>query len=473
MLTIKSDTPNVIGGAAGVPKTRGQSMPKKSTEVDSAEPKRVGSSDGEDEELKKKNNTKSRSTSRGMLNRLKGKKEEHDVKKEEKKDEKEAVKEEKAVEKELSKTDETTPVVAAAPLAAAHTTEAPITESHTTGKRSISSFDQFLKPNNYPAEPVHATTVAPVEEKPIEALPVAAETPITTEEKSKPAKRGSIFGRIPSAWGNLKSPSKEKSAQDAELKPEVPAKDATVSEAAPQLPETATTEPIETPVIAPTTDATKPLITETAPEDNKTNEVLTPNTKERKNFLSGLSFMNKRDRSVSPSAAVKEQPLKTETPAVAPIVPAKDEVVATEPVKVEEPVTEVAPAVAPVSTETAEKPVDKFEEPKAVDATSPNGNKRQSMLGNLGRRASKALNRIQPKKENATPVADNKAPVTEETTTPLVSEKKVDEPTAPVVSDAETIAARATGTPVTNITADENKPETVGVNPSSQVTASA
>jgi len=123
-----SDAPNVIG-AAGVAKT---SLPKKSTEVDSAEPKRVGSSDGEDE-LKKKNNTKSRSTSRGMLNRLKGKKEEHDVKKEEKKDEKEAVKEEKAVEKELSKTDETTPVVAAAPTAA--TTETPVAESSTIGKR--------------------------------------------------------------------------------------------------------------------------------------------------------------------------------------------------------------------------------------------------------------------------------------------------------------------------------------------------
>jgi len=337
---------------------------------------------------------------------------------------------------------------------------------------AIVAFNRSIVTNKFPAEPVPATTAAPVEEKPIEALPVAAEHTATPEEKAaKPSKRGSIFGRIPSAWGNLKSPSKEKAEKDAELKPEVPAKDATVSEAAPQLPETATTEPIETPVVAPVTDATKPEITETAPEATKTTDVLTPN-KEKKNFLSGLSFMNKRDRSVSPSAAAKEQPIKTETPVTAaPVVPAKDEVVAAEPVKAEEPVTEAAPAVVPATTETAEKPIDKVEEPKTTDATSPNGNKRQSMLGNLGRRASKALNRIQPKKENATPVADSKTPVTEETTTPAVTEKKADE-TTPVVSDPETTAARAVGAPVISGT-EENKPEAVGVNPSTQVTASA
>lgn len=441
----KLNAPNVIG-AAGAAKP---SLPKKSTEVDSAEPKRVGSSDGEDEELKKKNNTKSRSTSRGMLNRLKGKKEEHDVKKEEKKDEKEAVKEEKAVEKDLSKTDETTPVVAAAPVAA--TTETPAAESSAV------------------AEPVAATTVAPTEEKPIEALPVAADTTATPEEKAaKPSKRGSIFGRIPSAWGSLKSPSKEKGEKEAELKPEVPAKDAAVSESAPQLPETATTEPIETPVVAPATEATKPEITEPATEATKPTEA-TP-SKEKKNFLSGLPFLNKRDRSVSPSAATKEQP-KTETAApVVPAkdVPAKDEVVAAEPVKAEEPATEAAPAAAPAATESAI-----VDEPKTAEATSPNGNKRQSMLGNLGRRASKALNRIQPKKENATPVAaDSKAPVTEETTAPAVTEKKADE-TTPVVSDPETTASRAVGAPVVPATEEENKPEAVGVNPSTQVTASA
>lgn len=322
--------------------------------------------------------------------------------------------------------------------------------------------------NLFTAEPTAIPVAAPAEEKPVEALPVAAAEPTATaEEKAKPAKRGSIFGRIPSAWSNIKSPSKEKSEKDAELKPEVPAKDATVADAAPQLPETATTEPIETPVVAPVpTDATKPEITEPTPEATKTTEVLTPN-KEKKNFLSGLSFMNKRDRSVSPSAAVKEQPTKTET--AAPVVPAKDETAVVEPVKVEEPVVEPTPVAAPVATETAEKPVEKVEEPKSPEATSPNGNKRQSMLGNLGRRASKALNRIQPKKENAAPTSEKK--VEEDAAVPATSEKKADEP---VVSDPETVAARATATPATAATTtEENKPEAVGVNPTTQVAASA
>jgi hypothetical protein len=301
------------------------------------------------------------------------------------------------------------------------------------------------------------------EEKPVEALPVApvAAAEPTTEEKPKVAKRGSIFGRIPSAWGSLKSPTKEK---ELDLKPEVPAKDAAVSDAAPQLPETTTTEPIETPVAAPVTDATTPAITEPTPEAAKT-ETATP-SKEKKNFLSGLSFMNKRERSTSPSAA-KEH--KTETTA-APVVPAKDDVVATEPVKVEEPVTEATPVVAPATTEAVE-------EPKTSEATSPAGtptaNKRQSMLGNLGRRASKALNRIQPKKENTAPTTDKT--VEEDAAAPLVGDKKADEP---VVSDPETVAARAVGAPATDsagnpLTAEENKPENVGVNPSTQVTASA
>ena len=446
-LTNPTDAPNVAGGAVAAAKT-GASQPKKSTEVDSAEPKRIGSSDGEDEELKKK--TKSRSTSRGMLNKLKGKKEEHDIKKEEEK-------EEKAADKELQKTDDETVAPVAAP--ATTTTETPAFQP-TTSKHGET-------PSAYCTHTDHSTVMPmAAEEKPVEALPVApvAAAEPTSEEKPKVSKRGSIFGRIPSAWGSLKSPTKEK---ELDLKPEVPAKDAAVSDAAPQLPETTTTEPIETPVAAPVTDATTPAITEPAPEATKT-ETATP-SKEKKNFLSGLSFMNKRERSTSPSAA-KEQPLKTETTAAAPVVPAKDEVVATEPVKTEEPATEVAPVVAPTTS-------DAVEEPKTSEATSPAGtptaNKRQSMLGNLGRRASKALNRIQPKKENTAPTTDKT--VEEDAAVPVSTEKKVDEP---VVSDPETVAARAVGSPATDsagtaITTEENKPETVGVNPSTQVTASA
>lgn len=381
-----------------------------------------------------------------MFNRLKGKKEEAEVKKEEKKEEKEAVKEEKAAEKEEKKAEETTPVVAAA-------TTSEIPAETTTGMRFVIPLHTTAA-NMISAEPVAATT-APAEEKPIEALPVAESK---AEEKPKANKRSSIFGKIPGAW-SLKSPNKEKSEKEAELKPEVPAKDAAVSDVAPQLPETAATEPIETPV---TGESTKPEITETAPE-TKPAEVATPN-KEKKNFLSGLSFMNKRDRSVSPSAAVKEQPTKTET---APAVPAKDETPVVEPVKTEEPATE---ATIPATTEAAEKPVEKVEEPKAADATSPNGNKRTSMLGSLGRRASKALNRMQqPKKENAAPVAEK---TTEEPTVDKKPEEVTStEPAATTATAPETIADRATETPVVAST-EENKPEAV-VNQPTPVAASA
>lgn len=466
MLTISADTPNTVGAAVSVPKTRGQSQPKKSTDAaDAAEPQRTGSSDGDDDELKKK--AKSRSTSRGMLNRLKGKKEEAEVKKEEKKEEKAAEKEEKAAEKEEAKAEESTPAVAAVAPVTAASAAAPV--ESTTGMYKP-FLDRQKTTNNFLAEPTTETTAAPAEEKPIEALPAAEAKPETkAEEKPKVSKRGSIFGKLPSAWGNLKSPKTEKAEKDAELKPEVPAKDAAVADAPPQLPETAATEPIETPVVAPATEASKPEITETAPEASKT-DAATPN-KEKKNFLSGLSFMNKRDRSVSPSAAVKEQPVKTETPAAAPVTPAKEETPAVEPVKAEEPATtETAPVAAPVAIETA----DKVEEPKAADATSPNGNKRSSMLGNLGRRASKALNRIQPKKENAAPAAAEKK--TEETAEPAV-EKKADEttstePAAPAAAPNASETVADTIVPTT-AAAEENKPEAVGVNTPTPVAASA
>ena len=57
---------------------------------------------------------KSRSTSRGLVDRLKGKKEENDIKKEEKKADKEEKKLEKEEEKKHDHTDATTPAVAGA-----------------------------------------------------------------------------------------------------------------------------------------------------------------------------------------------------------------------------------------------------------------------------------------------------------------------------------------------------------------------
>jgi hypothetical protein len=236
-----------------------------------------------------------------------------------------------------------------------------------------------------------------------------------TEEKPKPSKRGSIFGKMSAGWGSMKSPSKEKDQKEAELKPETPAKDTTVSDVAPQLPETTTTEPTEAAAV-PAVEETK-AENEIKPEATKEGAV-SPSS-EKKTFLSGLPFMNKRNRSVSPSAHMKEAPAKTEA---APAVPPKDDAV--EPAKVEEPaVASTSETTPPATTESAEKPIDKVEEPAKTETTATTPNKRQSVLGSLGRRASKAFNRMQtPKKENTAPTTETKAA---ETTTAAGEDKPV------------------------------------------------
>ena len=260
-----------------------------------------------------------------------------------------------------------------------------------------------------------------------------AEKPIArphdkADEKSKQNKRGSIFGRI-SGFGGVKSPTKEKDQHDAELKPEVPPKD----DSAPQIPAPST----ETSAIQPAITAVEPASTADIKADNakpteeKNDEVLTP-SKEKPKFLSGLSFMN-RNRSVSPSAAKTDEPLKTESE-----VP-KTETPIAEPLKTDE------PTVAPTSTEhtpvtalpdTTEKPLaekstaDKLDDtPKETETSTPN--KRQSVLGNLGRRASKAFRGMQggPKKENTTPVTTTK----DEPTTDAAPSSDV----KPTVTDVE------------------------------------
>jgi len=93
-----TDKPNTMAaGVGGASALRSKSQSKKSTDVDG--PRRAGSEG--DEEMDKKH--KNRSASRGMLNKLKGKKEEREEKKEEKAAEKEAKKEEKTEAKEEKK----------------------------------------------------------------------------------------------------------------------------------------------------------------------------------------------------------------------------------------------------------------------------------------------------------------------------------------------------------------------------------
>lgn len=296
----------------------------------------MGSSDGEVAEDKK---VKSRSTSRGLLNRLKGTKEEAEHKIAEKKEEKE---EAKAEGEPVAATTEAAPAVAA-----------------------VTAID------------TPAATEGATEEKAVEA-PAA-------DEKVKPSKRGSIFGRVSSSWSKIQSPAKEKDFKEAELKSE-PAKDAVVSENPPQLPETSTsTDPAGVTAI-PAVEEPK---AEEKAEEKKEEEAASP-SKEKSNFLSGIGGFMKRNRSVSPSTPKKEPAKKEEA---APVVeePVSEPVA----VKAEEPLaTEGAAAVEP----STESPVEKSEE------TTPN--KRQSVLGSIGRRASKAFKGFQPpKKENTTPAA--------------------------------------------------------------------
>ncbi|KAK5120956.1 hypothetical protein LTR85_005740 [Meristemomyces frigidus] len=380
------------GAGAAAAAVRSKSQAKKSTDVDRAtEPTRTGSDADEDVEKKHK----SRSTSRGIINKLKGKKDDVETKREEKKEEKATEKEEKKEEKEEAKVEKTGEV---APLDGVAALDAPST-----------------------ADRVMAAPVEGAQE------PIAASEPVTDvpaakpdEKVARPGKRGSIFGRVSSGWGSLKSPVKEKELKDAELKPDVPPKDAGVSETAPQIPE---------PTTEIATDATAPPAIETTEPESESKpaeaakeqlDAISPNS-QPKSFLSGLPFLNKRGRSVSPSAAKKEAPVKQEE---IPAVPAKDET-AVEPAAAatEDPINPVTEPTA--ATEPLDKPVEQTEEPAKTEATSPTANKRQSVFGNLGRRASKAFKGYQsPKKENVAPATTE--PKTEEATE-----------TAPAVADAD------------------------------------
>ncbi len=242
------------------------------------------------------------------------------------------------------------------------------------------------------------------------------------------AKRGSIFGRVQSGWGSMKSPIKEKDLKEAELKPQVPPKDAGVSETAPQIPEPTQ----ESEVLADKPMDNTDLNTHGKPAEAAKEQLdgLSPMPEKKAGFLSSLPFMAKRDRSASPSA-LKDAPVNQEA---APAVPPKGDGIAAagpsagEPTLAEPAIAEpaVAPSaveepVAPIhetsATELAgEKAMTNTEEPiptAATDATSPPSAKRQSVLGGfglLGRRASKAFKGMQsPKRENANPLAGSES----------------------------------------------------------------
>ncbi|SMQ46991.1 unnamed protein product [Zymoseptoria tritici ST99CH_3D7] len=344
---------------------RNQSNPKKSAEGERA----TSSSSSSNNEGEKKEKKKSRSTSRGILQRLQsGKKE---------------TKAEKDEEKKVEAGEVTKPEGETAEPVLASTEAAPVHAAVATAEIPSAGEDKTADHTNETA-------------------------PLTTEEKTtKPNKRASIFGRVSSGWSSIKSPTKEKEQKDAELKIAEPHTTEAVSENPPVLPETATTEPVPAPVV--------PAVEEPAVVDKKT-ENTTPAetsepTKEKSNFLTTL--MN-RARSVSPSTQKKEQHAKKEETTVAPV----------EEAKVEEPAVVATEPAAATTVEPTSPVAEKTEEPTSK------ADKRQSVLGNLGRRASKALNRIQtPKKETSTAAETKKeenavekdvaAPATTETTSTL------------------------------------------------------
>jgi hypothetical protein len=220
----------------------------------------------------------------------------------------------------------------------------------------------------------------------------------------------------------LKSPAKEKDAKEVEAA-------APVSENPPVLPETATTEPASEVIIPVTENPTVPGETAAVPAETvaaaPAAETTTSPTKEKSNFLS--SFI-KRSRSVSPSAALKDEP-KLDEVAAAP-APTTTTVAAEEPVFVAAPTEETA-AAAPAETST--------------EATSEPA-KRQSVLGSLGRRASKAFKGIQtPKKESTptSPVAATEEATKEEETAAAVAPAAATTTEEPVVQTTGETAAIA------------------------------
>ena len=201
-------------------------------------------------------------------------------------------------------------------------------------------------------------------------------------------------------WGGVKSPSKEK---DAELKPEVPQKDGAVSEDPPVLSETATTERIDAKAEA---DKIESKAENEVVKENQKDEVITP-SREKTGFLSGL--IPKRNRSVSPSANLIQK--ESETPKETSEQPATAEEIATQ---------------AVIAADSAEK----VEEPAKTETT----NKRSSMLGSLGRRASKAMGgKRTQKKENVAPTSET----TEESTEATFEEPATNREVRPASSEQQ------------------------------------
>ncbi|KAL6706804.1 hypothetical protein ACN47E_005140 [Coniothyrium glycines] len=330
-----------------------------------AVPARTGSSSSSsssDEEKKaKKSKSKSRSASRkraSIFGGLLGKKDkEHKPESEVAKTETEAKKDDTLLVPHVGEVSVTAPVITS----------------------DIPKVDEELK-----------TETAPIVAAPVEGVKTAEETPaVATQEKPKPAKRGSIFGLV----DKLRSPTSEKKESDL-IAPAAPAKDADVATESKPLEEAQVgvpaTAPAATEVVAPKADEAKV-------EETKPAAVHTP-SKEKEHFSFGKLFGSK-ERAKSP-AATQKAPEPTSD--VAP--------------RIEDSTTAAAPA--PLATEPVEpvEPVAPVTETKPTEekVETPKKDKRASFFGNLSRSLSKATGKKEEKKQTDAPATIHEA--TEETT---------------------------------------------------------
>lgn len=386
--------PAALAGAtasASAPKKSIDATPKlaegetaaSTSEAPVAAPARTGSSSSSssDEEKKaKKAKSKSRSQSRkraSIFGGLLGKKDK------EPKAETDAAKTETEVKKDE----------AAVPHVGEVSATAPVITSN------IPKVDEELK-----------TETAPVAAAPVEEVKPAEETPaVASQEKPKPAKRGSIFGLV----DKLRSPTHEKKENEL-VAPAVPAKDAEVAADSKPLEEAQVGAPTAAPVVA------EPVATkadEAKADETKPAAVHTP-SKEKEHFSFGKLFSSK-ERAKSPAAT----PKATEpTSDVAPkIEDTTTPVAAAEPV---EPVTAAEPTVPATETKPAEE-----------KAETPKKEKRASFFGNLGRTLSKATGGKKEEKKAEAPATVPEG--TEETAAPVAGAPATKEEIAAATAPAE------------------------------------
>jgi hypothetical protein len=274
---------------------------------------------------------------------------------------------------------------------------------------------------------------------------VPAAAAVTTDKKEekeeaspvekKGNKRASVFGSL--FKNRITSPSAEKSEKDAMTSSDIPP----VSETAPKLEEPIENKPIDTAAV------TAPVDTVTTPAAPATEEPATAAKTDKKGGF--LGFIKKTEAKVEGKKEAKEEDKAAEAIAQDPVAAAAP-VEASEPTATEPVASEATPEVPAATTE--ERPArdnkrrtslffnkkqaesseadDTVAEPKREKSPLPGG----KFIGQLVRRASKAIKSEGPKE---------KTPTTEASTTPAAAPATTEATTeTPVATAAETSEAK-------------------------------